>query len=408
MKKLLKTSLAFFTLCSCVSVSSLINGKHFNEEVETIASDKMIAKEQFVSVSNFLFSGKGFILEFTYEIPATDTTIRYCFMDEASDWHRLTDHFNMTFKSDGSITTSIGHLFKIDGHQYFQVMFSELADYLNKGYGEVANGTENLNGLYIINNDVSFNSVKAEVISSGINAYPNAEVRNDEILGLNFKAFVPEIIADAKYGMCIVPSSYLKGITDDYRTAFAVEGKKVVDLTCNPIQLTSNDPIYKTFGNGYYIQASIINILEENYQVPFVAIPYYILNGKAVYGNLILNTKTSYYKKCLEFKNSSKYALSLDKVKKEVDNVIYKCENHITKTQISSNIKAYFPYNTEKVFKSAALPEELKTENIMYCAKNEDEIPLLIQEESKINSNEKYLGKKRDLIYKSLLYYIKT
>lgn len=373
MKKLLKTSLALLSLCGCIGTSSLLNGKYFNQEVETIASDKMISDDEFISVPNFLYSGKGFILEFTYEIPSKETNVQYCFMDEEDGWHRLTVHFTFTFKTDGSITTSIGHLFKIDGHQYFQVMFSELSNYLNRNSGEAADGTENLNGLYIINNDVSFNPVKVEVITSGVNAYPGAEVRNDEILGLNFKAYLPQIISGATYGMCIVPSSYLKGANGDYKAAFTSAGKNFLDLTCNPLALTSSDPIYKTFGNGYYIQASIINILEENYQVPFVAIPYYVLNGKTIYGNLIQNTRISYYEACLKFKNSNQFSYAFDKVKREVENVIYKCENHVTKVLLSNNIKAYFPYNTEKVFKNADLPVDLKTENVMYCAKNEIE-----------------------------------
>jgi len=372
-KKLVKASLVLLSVCGCITFASLNSIKNSKEPTQVAASDKMIGGESFVSVSNFGYSGKGFIMEFTFVKPSKQTTQTFSFMNNTSSWVRLTEQLKMTFKTDGTVAVTVGHIFNIDGTYYYQLMFSDLLNYLNKSAGEVADGTETLNSLYIQNNDVSLQPVSTQLISTGMNAYPVSSVREDVNPGLTFKAYVPNLLSNVKYGMMIVPSSYLKDAEGDYKKYFIDNSINVLDLECEPIALTSSDPIYKTFGSGYYLQGSIVNIREDNYQTPFVAIPYYESSGQRVYGNLIRNAKTNYYKKCLEFKASSKYLTAIDTVKEEVNNVIYKSEHHVTKVSLGSNIKAYFPHNTDKVFKVDALPEELVTENVMYSAKNETE-----------------------------------
>jgi len=372
MKKVVLSSLALLTACGGITLASVIGSKK-SETSQVVASDNMISGESFVRVDNFAYSNKGFILEFTFKKPTSNKSQTFSFMNTDSGWVRLTDRFTMTFKADGSVTSTVGHVFEIDGSYYFELMFSDLLPYLNKSSGEVADGTETLNALYFSNNDVSLEAVSAQVISTGMNAYPVTEFRNDLNPGLLFKAYIPSLDANANYGMIIVPSSYLKDAGPDYKKYFSDHSINILDLECSPTKLTSSDEIYKKFGNGYSIQGTIINIKESNYEIPFVAIPYYELNGTRVYANLIRNTKTSYYDKCLEFKKSSSYSSAMDNVKEEVNNVIYKCEHHATKVSLGSNIKAYFPYNTDKVFKADNLPEELVTENVMYSAKNETE-----------------------------------
>lgn len=373
MNKIVKSTLALLTLCGCVSFASIISTSNAQEINQVVASDKMIGGESFVSVSNFAYSSKGFIMEFSFEKPSSQKTITYSFMNDIGNWRRLTQQLTMTFKTNGTVTATVGHVFEIDGSYYYQLMFSDLLNYLNKDAGEVADGTETLNSLYIYSNDLSLEPISTQLISTGMNAYPVTSLRNDINPGLTFKAYIPNLISGAKYGMMIVPSSYLKESKEDYKKYYEDSNIQILDLECDPQVLQITDQIYKTFGSGYYIQGSIVNIKEENYQIPFVSVPYYELSGQRVYANLIRNTKTSYYKKCLEFKNSGGFSSANDIVKNEVNNVIYKSEHHVTKVSLGSNIKAYFPLNTEKIFKTAALPEELVTENVMYCAKNETE-----------------------------------
>lgn len=372
MKKALKTSVTFLALASCLTFAALNVKKEEKEGVQVFAGDKTISDSSFVRVNNFLNSGKGFLMEFGYTLPSVTETMSFSFMDFGSAWHRLTERFTMTFKNDGTVACNIGHVFEIDGNYYFELMFSELGKYLNKGSGEVAYGTETLDGMYISDDVVSFTVKNTQLISTGMNAYPVSEIRNDATPGLTFKAYTPEIVKNAKYGMVIIPSNRLYKINGDYRRAFYNEGSPYIDVECSPVELEKTDPIYKSFGKGYSFKASIINIKEENYQVPFVAIPYYELDGVTTYANLVRSTKTTYYKKCLEFRKSASFAGAHDTVKYEVDKVIYKCEHHVTNVKLDG-IKAYFKYNTEKIFKNAALPEELVTENVMYAARNETE-----------------------------------
>ena len=373
MNKIIKTSIAFVALAGSITFASLKISDQETQVIQVVAKDKTISDAQFVEVNNFLFSGKGFLLEFDYDLPSTTKTMAFNFMNFGNSWHRLTENFTMTFKSDGTITTNIGHVFNLNGNHYFESMFSELAGHLNKSTGEVADGTETLDGMYIRDDTVNFIPKNAELISTGMNAYPVSEIRNDVVPGLTFKAYTPEVVEGAKYGMLIVPSSYLKDAEGNYKKYFKDNNINFVDLECNPVLLQNNDQIYKTFGSGYSFKGSLINIKEDNYQIPFVAIPYYELNGNVTYSNLIKSTKVSYYDKCVEFKKSSSYSGAFDLVKDEVNNIIYKCEHHATKVQLGADVKAYFAYNTEKIFKAAALPGELITENVMYSAKNETE-----------------------------------
>lgn len=370
MNKILKTSIAFLALASSVVFTSLNVTKNRTESLQVVAKDQQIMGDLFVTVDNFLYSGKGFLMEFEYGVPTQKTEMPFSLMNFANDWHRLTDTFYITFNSDGSISTPIGHIFEIDGHHYFQLMFSDLSGHINTVEG--ATGTEKVDGFYISENTVEFNAISTDLISTDMNAYPVSEIRNNLVQGLTFKAFTPKLVNNAKYGMMIVPSSYIAGVEGDYKEYFECSDIPYIDLECSPLALQSSDPIYKAFGSGYSFKGSIVNIKEDNYQIPFVAIPYYELDNHYVYSNFIRNTKSSYYEKCKEYKNSDKFDDALDEVKEEIDNVIYKCEHHVTKTQLG-DIKAYFMSNAEKVFKDALLPDELVTENVMYSAKNEAE-----------------------------------
>ena len=372
MNKILKTSIAFLTLASSVAFASFNANNSKNEIIQTIAKDKSFEDDLFVNVSNFLYSGKGFLMEFEYTLPNKTTIMPFSLMNFGNNWHRLTETFSVTFGSNGTISTPIGHIFEIDGHHYFQLMFSDLVGHLNTSTGEVANGTETVDGFYIRDDTVGFKVISTQLISTDMNAYPVSEIRNDSIPGLTFKAFTPKLIKDAKYGMIIVPSSYIKDMDDDFKHHFDENNIPYINLECNPVILKNSDPIYKVFGDGYSFKGSIVNIKEENYQIPFVAIPYYELDGRISYSNFIRNTKSTYYKKCKEFIASSAYQTSLDIVKEEASKVIYKCEHHISKVEIA-NVKAYFKSNAEKVFKDATLPDVLVTENVMYSAKNEVE-----------------------------------
>lgn len=372
MKKILKTSIAFVALAGSITFASLNTNENESLVTQVVAKDKSISDDEFVVINNFLFSGKGILMEFNYTLPSSVKTMKFTFMDFASGWHRLTEQFTMTFNVDGSISSTMGHVFEINGHHYFELMLSELTGHLNKGFGEEADGTETLDGFYIIDDIVGFNAISTEIITTGMNAYPISEIRNDVVPGLTFKAFTPELISGAKYGMMIVPSSQLDGAEGNYKKYFEDNNMPFVDLECNPTRLESGDTIYKAFGSGYSFKASLINIKQENYQIPFVAIPYYVNSGVYTYSNFIRATKTSYYDKCVEFKKSSSYQGAFDAVKEEINNVIFKCEHHATKLELA-NVKAYFKSNTEKVFKDAALPDELVTENVMYSAKNETE-----------------------------------
>lgn len=374
MNKFVKTSVALLTLCGCLSFASIVASSGSKETLEVVADNKMISGDSFVSVDNFAYSDKGFVMEFTFTKPSKDTTVTYSFMNVVPGaWNRLTKQLQMTFKTSGTVTATVGHIIEIDGTYFYQLMCSDLLSYLNKDPGEVRDGTETLNGMFFPSNDVSFECVATQKIETGMTAYPASSIREDINPGLTFKAYIPKVESAAKYGMMIVPSSYLKGAENNYKKYFKDNNIEFLDLECNPNVLTTSDPIYKTFGSGYYIQGSIVNIADDNYQVPFVSIPYFELDGKTIYGNLIRYTKNTYYENCLSFKSSEKYQTASDSLKDEINRVIYKSEHHATKVSLGSDIKAYFPYNTEKIFKNASLPDTLVTENVMYCAKNESE-----------------------------------
>ena len=354
MKKVIKTSLILLTFASCGAIASgtVLNKKP--ETIETFAADKKISNEDFVICENFLYSGKGFILEFTFTVPSAQTNIQFNLMNDNGNWHRLTDNFTMTFKADGSVQTNKGKVFKINDRYFLQMMFSDLANSLNKNQGEVATGTETVNSFYIPSNSVDFLPINAELISSELNAYFVPEFRDDDIGGLKFKAHMPIVNETANYGMIIVPSNYIKGSTTNLKEILSQQSLEYLDIPCVPKKINSSDPLYSQYGDGYEIQASIVNIKEENYELPFVAIPYFESSGQVTYGNFIKNSRASYFDAASAFKNSSKYASAAQEVKDRADDVIYKCEHHITRTSLGERVKAYFAYNTDKVFKNAA------------------------------------------------------
>ena len=216
MKKIIKSSLVLLALGACIGYSGFLASKNSDSYLQTFAKDKMVSGNDFISVGKFLTSGKGVTLEFTYTKPSSNTDVNYCFMDVDNGWHRLTTYLKFSFKSDGSVSTNLGKVFSKDEHHYYQIMFSELKDYLNKSSGEEADGSETLNGFYLPNNPIEFNVLSAQIITTDTNAYPFASIREDNIHGLTFKGYIPKLISGASYGMCIVPSSYLKDAKDNY------------------------------------------------------------------------------------------------------------------------------------------------------------------------------------------------
>lgn len=368
-----KKVVALSLLCLSLGAVVLSNPKNSNNSVGDVEvfADVRFTDGDFINVENFFYSGKGFITEFTFGKPTKDKTTGFNFLGGDSGWKRLTDPFSITFKANGQVTSTMGKVFEINGHYYYKLMFSELSGHLNTDEG--VTGHENLSSFYFPDGDgVDLKFINTQIIENNLISYPITSVRSDAIPGLTFKAFIPSIPQSAELRMAIVPSSYLAGLNENYIEKFVEQEKSFIDLECSPVALKSTDELYKLFGAGYEIKGSVTNILEDNYQVPFVAIPYYKVNGVRHYASLIRQTRSNYYDKCLEMKKTAGYSSLSQSVRKHIENVIYKCEHHIVKESIG-NIKAYFPYNTEKVFKVDALPNELKTENVMYSAKRETE-----------------------------------
>ena len=114
-------------------------------------------------------------------------------------------------------------------------------------------------------------------VASGVSfeslvGYESVEIRSDKESSLRFGAIISDYNPknNYKYGMIIVPSSYLENVDGDYINVFSNNNIDVINLSC--------DVNYGEFNSSgltkFYIQASITNIKYENINKKFTAIAY--------------------------------------------------------------------------------------------------------------------------------------
>lgn len=372
-KKILSSSVILFTATLGLIAASV---GYVENPYVSLAEGQMIDDSSFVSVENFAFSGKGISMEFTFAQPAVKKTNTFSFMH---DWDRLTTRFTMTFNTDGKVDCTIGKVYKFGENYVFQLMLADLQNYLNKSPGEEADGTETLNSIYINDCNVHLDVINTTTIESTINLYPEAEIRDAYLPGLKFRAFVPSFRTTIQYGMVIAKYEdvALCDVGTDYITYLTNNSLEFLDLECKPSQIKSSDPFYSVYGAGYSFQASITHIKQDNYYTEFVAIPYEMIGGGIKYGNMFKSAHTNYYDTCVKMKNSSSFSSLQETTKTEINNVIYKCENHTLKLQ-TTNVKAYFAENTDNIIKHRDLLANLELKGVMSAAKNEKESGQLV------------------------------
>lgn len=380
--KILASSIICLGLMGAATLSTFVEPK-----IEEAVADQTIHSDNFVFINDFLYSGLGLQIEFTFDAPKQQKTNSFSFL--TADWHRLTEGLTMTFKSNGNVTANYGNVFKIDDHYYYQVMCSELESALNVAEGTT--GHETLGMMYISASNVRINVQSVTIINSKFNAYPKVELRDENRTGIRYKAHFPSINSTSTYGMLITPNYYVSKYVDDYIGHLNEDHHSYIELNCNPVEITTpQDDLYKIFGRGYTIQGSITNILEENYQLPFCMIPFEkTISGDYIYGNFSKMTKCSLYDLCNEYVDSGKYDSLSSHTRQYVDSVINKCEVHTDIKTSTDNVTAYFAYNTEQVLKTAPLPETYDSTISIEGARNEVETAQLILN-VKNNLNNKY------------------
>lgn len=368
-KKGFKFAFALLGLTTSLVFSSALPSKTIAKNVH--ADSQTVSAAQFVRIDNFLYSNLGIQIEFTFELPQKTSTNTFSLLDK--DWHRLTDYLTMSFKTNGDVSASVGNVFKVGDKYFYQLMCSELTNYLNKGTGEVAYGTETIEMMYINDCQVSLNIANVSIINCELNAHSEVEMRQDYPYGLKFKAHLPILNETSKYGMIITPYQYVAKMQDDFISQLKSNYLKYIDLECNPKPVVFGSDIYKAYGNGYYIQGSIVDIKEQNFQIEFCSIPYELdKNNVYHYGNFHKLTKATLYDVLLKEKNSGIYNSYDAKTKQFADYVVNSCEKHATNLS-TSNVKAYFAYNTQQVRKEDALPSNLMTNVLLQSGKNEKE-----------------------------------
>lgn len=373
MKKIkVVTSLAFILACGgLITTAALTPNLAFNEA----SAGQTFSGDKFISIDNFLNSGLGFQMVFTFDVPNQEKTNKFSLIENsAAGWHRLTQLISMKFKTDGTVVPQIGSVFTIDGVYYYQLMCKDLANYLNKSAGEIAYGTETINLMYFNEENVVLNDTNFTVISSDINTYNNAEVRDYSISGLRFKSFIPKLQNGYTYGHIIVPSYYVSKYNGDYVTHLISDSRSYLDIPATPVLLEQTDELYQIYGSGYSISSSISNIKQDNYQLDFVAIPYAKSSGGVYsYGNGVKDTKTNLYDVCVKTKESGKYNTYSSYGKAYIDSVISACEHHPNPITFLSNVKAYSVFNSEQIRKDAAFPELPQLVVKMQAGRNEKE-----------------------------------
>lgn len=340
------------------------------------AISQTISSSNFVSVPNFLYSEKGIQINFNFDVPSSTKTDVFNLM--TADWKRLTKSQTMTFNSDGTVTASVGRVFKHGDSYIYQLMLEDLATCLNTDAGEVASGHEELGMMYINDAQVMLDINNVSVIESPINLMNKTYIRDSRKPGLNFKAHIPAKNSSYTYGMIIVPAQFVARYENSYKEQLDAAGKPYIDLKCEPAALTSSDDLYKAYGSGYFIQGTLTNVKEDNYQLPFTAVPYEKdADGNYHYGNFIREAKNTLYETCVNEVETGKINSKSADTKAYINAVLSKCENHFTNTY-TENVKAYFAKNTEQVLKTDDLPVDLVTTANLDASKNENETGQII------------------------------
>ncbi|MCQ2796129.1 MAG: DUF4091 domain-containing protein [Bacilli bacterium] len=353
-----------------------------------INATQEIKGDQFVSVDNFLNSGLGFQMEFTFTVPESNTTNRICFM---SGWTRLTNYFNMTFNKNGTVTTEYGKAFIIDSKCYFQLMLFDLAPILN--FAEGATGNETLDMMYVNPANVHMDNITTSVIESEINVSAPAKVRDGTNNGLRFKSHIPSIQSGYTYGHIIVPNYYVAKYSSDYLTHLTQDGRKYLDIPCEPVLLSQDDELYKIFGTGYSLSSTIVNIKNEHYFLDYCAIPYEKSSGgDYVFGNRIKATKTNLYEACAKTKTSNDYSSYSSYGKAFIDGILNACENHPTPVTSLTNVSAYGAYNSDQVTKGADISSYARNVT-MRAGRNEKEgAQIILSANSNANNKEYFVN----------------
>ncbi|MCQ2796137.1 MAG: hypothetical protein MJ213_02350 [Bacilli bacterium] len=341
----------------------------------------------FFNVEDCAYSGKGISLEFTYTRPSATSTNTFNFMGGDNGWFRITDNFNMTFYTNGVVKSEIGNVIQKGGKYYFQLLFSDFLNHLNTYEG--ATGHEVVSRMYVKSSAVTLNIQGCEIIESTMNLIDETYIREGDSHGLKFKAVMPSVATESTYGMAIVPFSYIGGVKDNFIEYLDEHHFEYVNLTCMPVALNSDDPLYSVYEGGYYIQASLTNIKEFNYHINFGCVAYQKdANGNYTYAIGIKSVQHNLYQTCYDIKHSDKYDTYSPSTQDYIEHVIYVSDNHETNVS-TANVKAYSVYNTEQVLKTAVLPNVLDTTIDIDVSKNEDEEGQIILN-TPINLDKKY------------------
>lgn len=326
----------------------------------------------------WLYSGKGFYFDFTFnkdEIIVNKRVSVELLTNEYND-RRLTNKVYINFYTNGDITSTVGNIIKNDDDTYtFSAMFSEFEGLLNVSEG--ATGHETCNKCNFREADIEIKKVRAGIIDTRMNVAPRAEIRDeteDNLNGLMFKCYVPEVKANTKYGMAIVPNEYLGELTSDYCNAFTTAGKRYVENYCVPQQITSSDPIFDRYHGGYYIKCSMIDVKEANYFRDFSAVPFEESNGTRRYAWNINEEKDNLYDACTRAKinNTSLSTNATSYMNGILNNV--KNRSAALKT---ANLDTYVVNNTDQYMKDASVTS-VGNQLVVKAAKGETETAQIV------------------------------
>lgn len=252
---------------------------------------------------DWFYSGKGFKMEFSFDTTLiTDgSKINVELIAKSKSDERLTNKTAITFYTDGRVTSQRGNVIKNENGTFtYTAMFSEF-DNWNTSDANVVNGHECACKISFRDCDFVIEKVHTCLIDSRMNVYPYASIRDEEddnLHGLMFKSYIPNVKSEAKYGMAIVPNEYIGRLTSDYCSTFSLNGKSFVESYCNPLPITSSDPLYERYGGGYYIKCSMADIKETNYMRDFSAVPFEEISGVRTYAWNTNEEKDNLYDVC--------------------------------------------------------------------------------------------------------------
>lgn len=313
---------------------------------------------------NWYNSGKGFQFEFTYEKgTASDQEDHIQFCPMVTGDTRLTSGYpcKITVDGEGNVTSNKGNIIKNENGTYtYSMMFSDFTpDLWNTAEG--INGTETVTKLYFRWGSLRLTKVRAFIIDSMMNVFPHGSVRdeeNDNLHGLMFKAYIPSINQDAKYGMAIVPNEYLGKMTNNYCETLKSQGKSFVESYCNPLPITEDCPdLYDRYGGGYYIKCSL-SVKENNYLRDFSAIAFEQVGNTRKYAWNTNEERDNLYSVCSRIRNVvstfSGGAITY------THNVLNAVDNK-TPSMSTSNVTAYVVDNTVQILKNQEITNSSTT-----------------------------------------------